>query len=78
MTINESRAFLIALNPIVSALAEPSLLEHARENMGTVLAPGVGIEYLRLRDAVEAVGWEEAVTLPEIQRLLDVCAGLVA
>lgn len=60
---------LYALNPIVAAVPEVGLVEHGRENMGVKLAPGVGIEYLRLADAVDAVGWDEAKKLGEIRAL---------
>lgn len=65
------REALYALNPIVAAVPDAGLVEHARENMGVKLAPGVGIEYLRLADAVDAVGWDEAKQLGEIRALLQ-------
>ena len=70
MTEDQARAVLLKLDPIVSALAESSLVEHARENMGAQLAPGIGIVYMRLSAAIEGVGWDEAVKLTEVRRLL--------
>jgi hypothetical protein len=65
------REGIYELNPIVSALAEASLIENARENMGVELAPGVGIVYLRLQQVVDAVGWDEAKQLSEIRELMQ-------
>lgn len=71
MTEDQAKDMLLTIDPYVAAVAESGLVEHARENMGVPLAPGVGIEYLRLSQAVALDGWDHALQLGEIQRLLD-------
>lgn len=70
MTEDQAKETLLKIDPIVAATPDVGLVEHARENMGVQLAPGVAVDYLRLSQAVAIEGWEHALQLGEIQRLL--------
>ena len=63
---------MLALNPIVTAAPDEHILRKQIEAGVTELTPGYGVTYLRLAQAVEAVGWTEAKKLTEIRRLLQV------
>lgn len=75
----ERRAFadplrncLLTLDPIVSAFPDEAILKQQRADGVTEMTPGYGVQYLRLSQAVDAVGWDEAKKLGEIRRLLQV------
>lgn len=64
------REKLLRLDPIVSAAPNEAILRQQRADGVTELTPGYGVTYLRLSQAVDGVGWDEAMKLGEIRRLV--------
>ncbi len=70
MTADDARALLLHLDPIVSAAPVERILKQQRADGVTEMTPGYGVDYLRLSQAIDGVGWAKAVQLGEIHRLL--------
>jgi len=61
---------LLRLDPIVAATPVERILKQQRADGVTEMTPGYGVDYLRLSQAVDGVGWDEAMKLGEIRRLV--------